>query len=145
MYSRNSVSGTYGFFKDVALCKGDFKRNVAEQPGSASVVQSVATQLNAIGYSGIGYQTSGVRALPLSKKKGEPFVEPDATHAIDGTYPLARVLYVYVNKKPNQPLPPLEREFFKMVLSKQGQEVVIKDGFVPVPNSLAQRYLALLN
>ncbi|MCI1192769.1 phosphate ABC transporter substrate-binding protein PstS family protein [Calidifontimicrobium sp. SYSU G02091] len=145
MYSRNSVSGTYGFFKDVALCKGDFKRNVAEQPGSASVVQSVATQLNAIGYSGIGYKTSGVRALPLSKKKGEPFVEPDATHAIDGTYPLARVLYVYVNKKPNQPLAPLEKEFFRMVLSKQGQEVVIKDGFVPVPNSLAQRYLALLN
>ncbi|MEJ1853223.1 phosphate-binding protein, partial [Escherichia coli] len=90
----------------------------AEQPGSASVVQSVATQLNAIGYSGIGYKTSGVRALPLSKKKGEPFVEPDATHAIDGTYPLARVLYVYVNKKPNQPLAPLEREFFRMVLSK---------------------------
>ncbi|WP_119353672.1 PstS family phosphate ABC transporter substrate-binding protein [Azohydromonas sediminis] len=145
LYSRNSVSGTYGYFKEVALCKGDFKRNVAEQPGSASVVQSVATQLNAIGYSGIGYKTSGVRALPLSKKKGEPFVEPDATHAIDGTYPLARVLYVYVNKKPNQPLPPLEREFFKMVLSKQGQEVVIKDGFVPVPAALAQRYLALLN
>jgi phosphate transport system substrate-binding protein len=145
MYSRNSVSGTYGFFKDVALCKGDFKRNVAEQPGSASVVQSVATQLNAIGYSGIGYKTSGVRALPLSKKKGEPFVEPDATHAIDGTYPLARVLYVYVNKKPNQPLAPLEKEFFRMVLSKQGQEVVIKDGFVPVPNALAQRYLGMLN
>ena len=145
MYGRNSVSGTYGFYKDVALCKGDFKRNVAEQPGSASVVQSVATQLPALGYSGIGYKTSGVRALPLSKKKGEPFVEPDATHAIDGTYPLARVLYVYVNKKPNQPLAPLEREFFKMVLSKQGQEVTIKDGFVPVPNVLAQRFLAALN
>lgn len=145
MYGRNSVSGTYGFYKEVALCKGDFKRNVAEQPGSASVVQSVATQLNAIGYSGIGYKTSGVRALPLSKKKGEPFVEPDAKHAIDGTYPLARVLYVYVNKKPNQPLPPLEREFFKMVLSKQGQEVVIKDGFVPVPAALANRFLSALN
>lgn len=145
MYGRNSVSGTYGFFKETALCKGDFKRNVAEQPGSASVVQSVSTQLNALGYSGIGYKTSGVRALPLSKKKGEPFVEPDAKHAIDGTYPLARVLYVYVNKKPNQPLAPLEREFFKMVLSKQGQEVTIKDGFVPVPNALAQRFLAALN
>ncbi len=145
MYGRNSVSGTYGYFKDVALCRGDFKRNVAEQPGSASVVQSVSTQLNAIGYSGIGYKTSGVRALPLSKKKGEPFVEADAVHAIDGTYPLARVLYIYVNKKPNQPLAPLEREFFKMVLSKQGQEVVIKDGFVPVPNTLAQRFLAQLN
>jgi phosphate transport system substrate-binding protein len=145
MYGRNSVSGTYGFYKDVALCKGDFKRNVAEQPGSASVVQSVATQIGALGYSGIGYKTSGVRALPLSKKKGQPFVEPDATHAIDGTYPLARVLYVYVNKKPNQPLAPLEREFFKMVLSKQGQEVTIKDGFVPVPGALAQRFLAQLN
>jgi phosphate transport system substrate-binding protein len=145
MYGRNSVSGTYGFYKDVALCKGDFKRNVAEQPGSASVVQSVATQINALGYSGIGYKTSGVRALPLSKKKGQPFVEPDAAHAIDGTYPLARVLYVYVNKKPNQPLAPLEREFFKMVLSKQGQEVTIKDGFVPVPATLATRFLSALN
>lgn len=145
MYGRNSVSGTYGFYKDVALCKGDLKRNVAEQPGSASVVQSVATQINALGYSGIGYKTSGVRALPLSQKKGEPFVEPDAKHAIDGTYPLARVLYVYVNKKPNQPLNPLEREFFKMVLSKQGQEVVIKDGFVPVPAAMAQRFLSVIN
>ncbi|MBE0548524.1 MAG: phosphate ABC transporter substrate-binding protein [Rubrivivax sp.] len=145
LYGRNSVSGTYGFYKDVALCKGDFKRNVAEQPGSASVVQSVATQINAIGYSGIGYKTSGVRALPLSKKKGQPFVEPDAVHAIDGTYPLARVLYVYVNKKPNQPLAPLEREFFKMVLSKQGQEVTIKDGFVPVPAAMATRFLSVLN
>lgn len=137
MYGRNSVSGTYGYFKEIALCKGDFKRNVAEQPGSASVVQSVATQLNAIGYSGIGYKTSGVRALPLAKKSGQPFVEPDAAHAIDGTYPLARVLYVYVNKKPNQPLAPLEREFFKMVLSKQGQTVVVKDGFVPMPARMA--------
>jgi phosphate transport system substrate-binding protein len=139
LYSRNSVSGTYGYFKDVALCKGDFKRNVAEQPGSASVVQSVATQLNAIGYSGIGYKTSGVRALPLSKKKGQPFVEPDPKHAVDGSYPLARILYVYVNKKPNQPLPPLEREFFKMVLSQQGQMVVVKDGFVPLPATLAKK------
>ncbi len=139
LYGRNSVSGTYGFYKDVALCKGDFKRNMAEQPGSASVVQSVATQINAIGYSGIGYKTSGVRALPLSKKKGQPFVQPDAVHSIDGTYPLARVLYVYVNKKPNQPLAPLEREFFKMVLSKQGQNVVVKDGFVPMPARMAAK------
>jgi phosphate transport system substrate-binding protein len=139
MYGRNSVSGTYGYFKEVALCKGDFKRNLAEQPGSASVVQSVSTQINAIGYSGIGYKTSGVRAIPLSRKKGERFVEADAKHAIDGSYPLARVLYVYVNKKPNTPLAPLEREFFKMVLSKQGQQVVVKDGFVPMPAAMAKK------
>jgi len=137
LYGRNSVSGTYGYFKEHALCKGDLKKNVAEQPGSASVVQSVTGQLNAIGYSGIGYKTSGVRAVPLAKKDGSPFVEADAKHAIDGSYPLARVLYVYVNKKPNQPLPPLEREFFKMVLSKQGQTVVVKDGFVPMPARMA--------
>jgi phosphate transport system substrate-binding protein len=142
LYGRNSVSGTYGYFKEKALCKGDFKRNVAEQPGSASVVQSVTGQLNAIGYSGIGYKTSGVRALPLAAKEGAPFVEADAVHAIDGTYPLARVLYFYVNKRPNQPLPPLEREFIKLVLSKQGQEVVIKDGFVPLPASMAAKALA---
>ncbi len=141
IYGRNSVSGTYGYYKEKALCKGDFKRNVAEQPGSASVVQSVTGQIGAIGYSGIGYKTSGVRALPLSKKDGEAFVEADATHAIDGTYPLARVLYVYVNKRPNQPLAPLEREFVKLVLSKQGQEVVIKDGFVPMPAAMAAKAL----
>lgn len=144
MYGRNSVSGTYGYFKDVALCKGDFKRNVAEQPGSASVVQSVSTQVNAIGYSGIGYKTSGVRALPLSKKTGQPFVEADAQHAVDGSYPLARILYVYVNKKPNQPLAPIEREFVKMVLSKQGQNVVVKDGFVPLPARIANQALDAL-
>ncbi|MDP2169861.1 MAG: phosphate ABC transporter substrate-binding protein PstS family protein [Rhodocyclaceae bacterium] len=141
LYGRNSVSGTYGYFKEIALCKGDFKRNVAEQPGSASVVQSVTGQIGAIGYSGIGYKTSGVRALPLSKKTGEPFVEAEPKNAIDGTYPLARILYFYVNKRPNQPLAPLEREFVKLVLSKQGQEVVIKDGFVPLPAALAAKAL----
>lgn len=141
LYGRNSVSGTYGYYKEKAMCKGDFKRNVAEQPGSASVVQSVTGQIGAIGYSGIGYKTSGVRALPLAAKDGQPFVEADATHAIDGTYPLARVLYVYVNKRPNQPLAPLEREFVKLVLSKQGQEVVIKDGFVPMPAAMAAKAL----
>ena len=141
LYGRNSVSGTYGYFKDVALCKGDFKRNVAEQPGSASVVQSVSVQIGAIGYSGIGYKTSGVRALPLSKKTGEPFVEAEPKNAIDGSYPLARVLYFYVNKRPNQPLAPLEREFVKLVLSKQGQEVVVKDGYVPLPAALAAKAL----
>lgn len=144
LYGRNSVSGTYGYFKEVALCRGDFKKNVAEQPGSASVVQSVTGQINAIGYSGIGYKTSGVRALPLSRKDGEPFVEADAKHAADGTYPLARILYVYVNKRPNQPLAPLEREFFNLVLSREGQEVVVKDGFVPLPAKLAADARAML-
>jgi phosphate transport system substrate-binding protein len=142
LYGRNSVSGTYGYFKKNALCKGDFSKRVAEQPGSASVVQSVSGQIGAIGYSGIGYRTSGVRPVALSKKDGQPFVEANAENALNKTYPLSRVLYVYVNKRPNQPLQPLEREFFKMVLSKQGQEVVVKDGFVPMPAGMVNKALS---
>lgn len=141
LYGRNSVSGTYGYFKEKALCKGDFTKRVAEQPGSASVVQSVSGQIGAIGYSGIGYLTSGVRPVPLAKKDGEHFVEATPENALNKTYPLARVLYVYVNKRPNQPLSPLEREFFRMVLSKQGQEVVLKDGFVPMPAAMVNKAL----
>jgi len=142
LYGRNSVSGTYGYFKEKALCKGDYKANVNEQPGSASVVQSVSTGLNAIGYSGIGYKTSGVRALPLTKKDGGELVEATPENATSGAYPLSRVLYVYANKAPNKPLSPMEREFFKMVLSKQGQEVVEKDGYVPLPAKVAAKYRA---
>ena len=98
MYGRNSVSGTYGYFKEHALCKGDFKSTVAEQPGSASVVQSIAGSMNAIGYSGIGYKTSGVRALPLSEKDFSQYVDATESNAISGDYPLSRFLYVYVNK-----------------------------------------------
>jgi len=145
LYGRNSVSGTYGYFKEHALCKGDFKTTVNEQPGSASVVQSVAGGLNAIGYSGIGYKTSGVRAVPLSKTDGGEIEEATEENAISGKYPLARVLYVYVNKAPNKPLSPMESEFFKMVLSKTGQNVVVKDGYIPLPAALVSKELAKLN
>jgi phosphate transport system substrate-binding protein len=144
LYGRNSVSGTYGYFKKHALCKGDYKNNVNEQPGSASVVQSVSSSLNGIGYSGIGYKTSGVRAVALTKEEGKPFVEATTENAIKGSYPLARFLYIYVNKHPNKPLSPLEGEFLKMVLSKVGQEVVVKDGYIPLPAKVAEQELAKL-
>lgn len=144
LYGRNSVSGTYGYFKERALCKGDFKDGVNEQPGSASVVQSVTSSPNGIGYSGIGYRTSGVRAVPLAKKEGEAFVAATEENAVAGKYPLARFLYIYVNKAPNKPLPPLEKEFIRMVLSRTGQQVVIKDGYVPVPAKVAEQELAKL-
>ena len=144
LYGRNSVSGTYGYFKKKALCKGDFKNNVNEQPGSASVVQSVSTSLNGIGYSGIGYKTSGVKAVALTKKIGSPFIAATPENALSGKYPLARFLYVYVNKNPNQALAPLEREFIKMVLSKEGQQIVIKDGYIPLPAKVVNKKLAEL-
>jgi len=143
IYGRNSVSGTYGYFKEKGLCKGDFKNSVNEQPGSASVVQSISTSLNGIGYSGIGYKTSSVRAIPLSKT-GADFIEASPEMAVSGKYPLSRFLYVYVNKAPNKPLAPLEREFVKLVMSKSGQEVVVKDGYIPLPSKVVEKTLASL-
>lgn len=144
LYGRNSVSGTYGYFKQVALCSGDFKNTVNEQPGSASVVQAVASSLNGIGYSGMGYVTSGVKALALAEEDGAEAVPADAERVASGDYPLSRYLYVYVNKKPNSPLPPLEKEFLKLVLSKRGQEIVAKDGYIPVSARIAGRELRKL-
>jgi phosphate transport system substrate-binding protein len=141
LYGRNSVSGTYGYFKKKALCKGDFKNNINEQPGSASVVQSVTASLNGIGYSGIGYKTAGVKALAVAKKK-KRFVAATSKNASTGRYPLGRFLYVYVNKSPNKPLATLEGEFIKMVLSKSGQEVVVKDGYVPLTVDMVKKEMA---
>lgn len=144
IYGRNSVSGTYGYFKKKALCKGDFKNSVNEQPGSASVVQSVSLSENGIGYSGIGYKTSGVRAVPLTKKDDTNYVEATPENAISGDYPLGRQLFIYVNKHPNKPMLPIELEFLKMVLSKMGQEVVVKDGYIPLPAKVAEKQLQRL-
>ena len=144
LYGRNSVSGTYGYYKKKALCKGDFKSSVNEQPGSASVVQSTSTSLNAIGYSGIGYKTAGVKAVPLTKKDGKPFVEATPANAVNGTYPLSRLLYVYVNKAPNKAIEPVVGEFLKLVLSKKGQEVVEKDGYIALPKAVLEKQLAVI-
>jgi phosphate transport system substrate-binding protein len=144
IFGRNSVSGTYGYFKKKALCKGDYKNNVNEQPGSASVVQSVTNSINGIGYSGIGYRTAGVKSVPLSKKDGKPFVEATPANAVKGSYPLARFLYIYVNKAPNEKLQPKVHEFVKMILSQRGQKVVVKDGYIPLPAKVVKKVLTKL-
>jgi phosphate transport system substrate-binding protein len=138
LYGRNSASGTYGYFKEEALFKGDYKDSVKEQPGSSAVVQGVASDKFAIGYSGIGYKTADVRAVPLGKKEGD-CIEANAENAYSGKYPLARFLYIYLNKNPNEPLDPLRGEFIKYVLSKQGQQAVIKDGYYPITAAVVDR------
>ncbi|NAW91140.1 MULTISPECIES: PstS family phosphate ABC transporter substrate-binding protein [unclassified Vibrio] len=141
LFGRNSVSGTYGYFKQNALCGGDFKKGVNEQPGSASVVQSVASSINTIGYSGVGYQVSGVKLIPIAKQ-GDQFIAASYENILSGAYPLSRYLYVYVNKHPNQDLPPMQREFIRFIFSKQGQAIVGKDGYVPVSAEFALQELA---
>jgi phosphate transport system substrate-binding protein len=141
LYGRNSASGTYGFFKEHSLKNGDFKDAVKEQPGSASVVQGVTVDRYGIGYSGIGYATAGVRAVPLAEKQGGKCVEATADNAYSGSYPLSRFLYVYTNRAPGKPLDPLTREFVKLIVSREGQEGVIKDGYFPIPASIAKEEL----
>ncbi len=139
IYGRNSASGTYGYFKKIALGKGDYKDSVKEQPGSSAVVQGVATDKYAIGYSGVGYKTADVRTVPLAATSGSTAFDANATNAYVGTYPLARFLYIYVNKNPNQKMDPLRSNFIKFILSKRGQEIVIKDGYYPVSEVLAKQ------
>jgi phosphate transport system substrate-binding protein len=146
LYGRNSASGTYGYFKEHALFKGDYKDTVKEQPGSSSVVQSVGSDRFAIGYSGIGYATSGVRAVPLSDetKNGGAAFEATYANALSGKYPLSRYLYIYINRDPKKPIDPLTREFLKFVLSREGQEIVVKDGFLPLTAKIEAEEMAKL-
>ncbi len=143
LFGRNSASGTYGFFKKVVLKKGDYRDDVKEQPGSASVVQGISVDRFATGYSGIGYMTSNVRALPLSEE-GDNYVEATLENALEGEYPLSRFLYVYVNKAPGKSLDPLTLEFLKMVLSEEGQQITAKGGYFPLPGIVANEDLALI-
>lgn len=143
LYGRNSASGTYGFFKEHALFKGDYKNEVKEQPGSAAVVQSVGADRYAIGYSGIGYSTTDVRRVPIASA-GKDFVDGTYDNVKNGSYPLSRYLYLYVNKNPQTEMDPLVREFLKFILSYEGQEVVVKDGYMPLTADVVLQQLQAL-
>ncbi|MFP8967898.1 PstS family phosphate ABC transporter substrate-binding protein [Pokkaliibacter sp. CJK22405] len=136
-YGRNAVSGTYSYFKEHALCGGDFLPNISELPGSAAVVQAISSSPNAIGYSGIGYRTASVKALALARQADEPLVAATPTNASNGSYPLARYLYVYVNQAPGQPLPPQQQELLNYMLSREGQLQVVQEGYVPLTAEVA--------
>ena len=144
LYGRNSASGTYGYFKEHTLKGGDYKNSVKEQPGSASVVEGVAHDIAGIGYSGIGYATSGVRPLALSDKKGGSAEAANYQNVLSGKDPLARMLYIYVAKKPGEPLPKVVEEFLKFALSKEGQEIVVKDGYDPLTAKMVETQLKAL-
>ena len=144
IYGRNSASGTYGYFKKVALKKGDYKSTINEQPGSSAVINAISNDLFAIGYSGIGYKTSGVRALPLSVT-GTRYQKPTLENCLGKKYPLARTLWIYINKKPGQKADRLTAEFLRFILSREGQEIVERDGYYPLNNKAVQKFRALLD
>jgi len=143
MFGRNSASGTYSYFKEVALANGDYKSTVKEQPGSSAVVQGIASDKFAIGYSGIGYKTADVKAIEVAGRDGV-CQEPNQSNAYSGKYPITRFLYVYLNKNPSAPLEPLRAEFLKFVLSGSGQKEVTKDGYFAMPYVMSQEDKAKL-
>ena len=138
LYGRNSASGTYAYFKERALCKGDYKSSVKEQPGSATVVEGVSNDRYAIGYSGMGYKTAGVRIVPLSGLGSATVYEATQDNVYAGTYPISRYLYIYINRAPGQPVDPLVKQFLLYVISEEGQQAVVKDGFAPLVKEIAQ-------
>jgi phosphate transport system substrate-binding protein len=144
LYGRNSASGTAAFFKEHALRRGDFRATVQEGPGAASVVHGVAHDLAGMGYTGIGAQTAGVKAVALADAVGGAPQAPALEHCLRGTYPLARVLYLYVHKQPSAPLTPLVHEFLRFVTAREGQAMVVKDGYYPLPASVVADAWALL-
>lgn len=144
LFGRNSISGTYQYFKRHALCDGDFQPELNELPGSASVVQAVGQSPYGIAYSALGYTNKSVRVLPLASSSGQTLVEATRENAVNGSYPLARLLYIYVNHDPALAWPPLQAEFIRMVLSSQGQEQVARAGFAALPDSVTRRELQKL-
>ncbi|HEX7447500.1 MAG TPA: phosphate ABC transporter substrate-binding protein, partial [Pirellulales bacterium] len=137
LYGRNSASGTYGYFKELALANGDYKDSVKQLAGSATVVQSIAQNSGGIGYSGIGYLTADVRAVSLADDAGEQFIAAEPLNGYSGEYPLSRFLYVYINYEPGEELDPLRREFVRYLFSRDGQRQVIKDGYLPLKSNTA--------
>ncbi len=143
-YGRNAASGTYGFFKEKVLQDGDFGDWVTENAGSSAVVQSVGANIAGIGYSGIGYRTPNVKPLMLSIERGGAMVAAEPKNAYDGSYPLARPLFLAINYDPRKPLEPMRAEFVRYIFSKQGQSQVIKDGYLPVDAETAAEALAMV-
>lgn len=138
VFGRNSASGTYDLFKNLALCDGDYYTTVNEMPSSSSVLQSVASSIGGIGYAALGHGNTDVRALALGKAGG-PFYTPNAANIQAGQYPFSRYLYIVFNKAPNTPLPMLEKTFLRFILSEQGQDIVRQSNYYPVSGALLEQ------
>ena len=128
--SRQNNSGTYHYFREAVVGKkNDFKAGSRDMNGSKEVVDLVSTTPSAIGFSGIGYKTDKVKVIKVSKKTGEPSVEPTIKTTLDKTYPIARPMFMYV---PPGAKPEVDA-YLKWIVSAPGQKLVIDSGYVPLP------------
>lgn len=144
LYGQDKRSGTRGFFIRQALLDGALKPEVKEEPGPASVILSLSHDVTGIGYASIGFQASTVRVLPLAEKAGMSFILPSAETTADGSYPLSRFLYFYVNHAPNDDLKPEVLEFLKFCNAREGQAAVAKVGMYPLPAAIVAQNQQML-
>ncbi len=138
--SRQSNSGTYHYFREALLgTERDFKLGSRDLHGSKDVVELVERTPCAIGYSGMGYATDRVKKLKIAKKAGEPAYEPTVETTLDGTYPIARPLYMYSLGEPTGAV----KKYLEWIYSDVGQKIVEESGYVPMPEE--QRVMAMNN
>ena len=132
IYSRENSSGTYEFFKENVLKGKDFAATAQTLQGTAQVIQNVAKEKNGIGYGGGAYG-SGVKHLKVKKDDGSPAIEPTGETVVNGTYPIWRYLFIYVN-------PALDKgevaAYLGWIRSDEGQKVVKNVGYYPLPANL---------
>jgi phosphate transport system substrate-binding protein len=145
VYSRNKASGTYVFFREHVLNKGDYKTTNQELSGSEEVIKAVASDPFAIGFCSVGYVTPEVAAAPLSAAAGQSVIAPSRETAYSKQYPLARYFYLTVNYGPEQPLTPQVQEFIRFVLSRDGQTSVASEGLFPISATLAHEEMVKIN
>ncbi len=132
VYSRENSSGTYEFFKEHILKGKDFAASAQTMPGTASIVQAVVKDKNGIGYGGAAYGGSS-KLLNIKKTDDSPAIAPTEENVENGTYPIWRHLYVYVN-------PALDKgevaAYLKCIRSDDGQQYVKDIGYYPLPKNL---------
>jgi phosphate transport system substrate-binding protein len=140
----SSAHGLYGVFRSLVLTGGDYRLDMRPGPVASSIVQAVAAEDGAIGFASHFLAAARTKTLAVARDEGGPYVLPIVENAVDGSYPLARNLFIYLNRPPGTPLAPALREFLRFICSEQGQEIAARDGNFPLNADLASRECAAM-
>jgi phosphate transport system substrate-binding protein len=144
VFAIGPADDVHAYFREQVMCGGGLGEFVRVQPDSDAVARAVSESLNAIGFGRSVPTVPSVKTLSLAVEANMPFVAPSERHAVDGAYPLTRFLHVYVNKHPDRPLTGPQADFVRFVLSPGGQEILGRNGFIPISRDVARREQALI-
>lgn len=137
LFGFGDLTGGYALFRDLVLDGGEYSAAMKAEPGSSAIVSAAGAYRGAVGFASQYFATARTRMVPIIGDDGVPH-EPTEATCIEGSYPLARRLFIYVNKKPGEPLPPNTTEFLAYVLSRQGQATATELGMFALPPELAR-------